>query len=96
MEIYVKIEPLEDCFYGPGWWADENDTGCGSCIIDGDDLENKEGNLRGSAAKSWAEAKLWADTARDIAFHAGYGKVRITFWQFKNGKYVKVKPPTKS
>lgn len=91
MEIYIKVEPLEGG--KNGWYADEEDTGCGSCIVDGDELLTTDDYgydvTRGSAAKSWAQAKSWAKVARMLA-NWDYGKARITFWSFRRGKLVKV------
>lgn len=97
MEIYIKIEPKEDCCYGNGWYVDESESGCGSFINDGDEIDgpNKFGDyvIRGSAAKSWREAKSWAKIARFLT-NSDYGcPCRITFWSWRRGKFVKVKMP---
>ena len=98
MEIYIKIEPKDECAYGNGWYVDETESGCGSFINDGNDLEgvDKFGNyvIRGSAAKSWREAKTWAKVARMMT-DWDYGPCRITFWSWRRGKLVKVVAPKK-
>jgi len=93
MEIYIKIEPLGECFYPNGWFVHESDSDrCGSFINDGNDLFNGEGEVRGSAAKSWCQAKTWAKTAR-MCTDWDYGKCRITFWTLRCGKLVKISAP---
>lgn len=96
MEIYIKVEPLEDAAYGNGWYVDEKESGCGSYIADGDSLySERTGEPRGSAASSWRQARTWAKVARSLC-DWDYGKCRITFWSFRRGELVKVAAPRKS
>lgn len=95
MKIYVKVN-TENC--GLSWYVHEHD-GCGSYLAAGDSLEttNLLGYecMRGSAAKSWEEAKHWAKDARMLANFDGMGKTHITFWTFRRGKLVCIKAPKK-
>lgn len=97
MKIYVKVN-TENC--GPSWYVHERDSdGCGSYLSAGDKLE-AAGTLgyeylRGSAAKSWTEAKQWAKNARMLANFDGMGKTHITFWTFRRGGYVRIQAPKK-
>ena len=95
MEIYIRID-TENC--GQSWYVHQHD-GTGSYLNAGNSLEttNLLGYecMRGSAAKSWKEAKKWAKDARMLANVDGMGQTKVSFWKWYNGKCVKVKPPTK-
>jgi hypothetical protein len=95
MEIYIKVE-TENA--GTSWYVNEKDSSTGSYLAAGEELEavNSYGYeyMRGSAAKSWSEAKSWAKDARMLANADGMGKTKVTFWKWQQGKLVQVKAPS--
>lgn len=96
MEIYIRLD-TENC--GTSWYRHDKDTGCGSYLNAGKDLEATDplgyGYMRGSAAKSWKEAKAWTKDARMLANFDGMGRTHASYWKWSRGRLVRAKMPTK-
>lgn len=92
MEIYIRVD-TENC--GTSWYRHEKDTGCGSYLDAGKDLEAVDlmgyEYMRGSAAKSYKEVKRWTKDARALANFDGMGRTKVTYWKWSRGKLVQVK-----
>ena len=95
MEVYVRVDTEN---FGRNWYVHAHDA-CGSYLNPGDELDttNRLGYecMRGTAAKSWKEAKCWANDAKLIARAAGAGKVKVTFWKWHRGKCIKTQCPSR-
>lgn len=96
MEIYIRLD-TENC--GTSWYRHDKNSGCGSYLCAGKDLETVDllgyEYMRGSAAKSWKEVKQWTKDARMLANVDGMGRTHVSYWKWSRGHLVQAKMPRK-